>query len=325
MNKLTDLVTAPVTEPVTGPLTELQAEPVPAAGSPLARLAGLLLAHAPGDGSFELCVPGVHAIRASRPSTDLVHGLQGSSVCIVAQGAKTVLLGGEAYTYDAPRMLVFSVDLPVAAQVLRASPARPYLCFRLDLDPRRIAELTMKVYPAGPPRVREHRAIYLAQAGEAIVDTAARLMALMDDPADAALLAPLVGDEMLIRLLRSPIGGRLAQVGQSDSEVHRIGKAVSWLRDNFDQPVSIDTLAGMVHMSPSTLHQHFKSVTSMSPLQYQKTLRLHEARRLMSTGMGASVAGGRVGYLSASQFSREYARLFGSAPTRDQSLQRVAV
>ena len=299
--------------------------PIPAAGPPIARLADLLRAHTPADGSFELSLRGVHAIRASRPSTDLVHGLQGSSVCIVAQGAKTVLLGGEAYTYDAPRMLVFSVDLPVAAQVLRASPAKPYLCFRLDLDPQRVADLTMKVYPAGAPRVRESGAVYLSQAGEAVVDAATRLMALMRDPVDASLLAPLVVDELLIRLLRSPIGGRLAQIGQSDSGTHRVAKAVAWIRDHFDQPVSIDALAGMVHMSASTLHQHFKSVTSMSPLQYQKILRLHEARRLMSTGRGASAAGGRVGYVSASQVSREYARLFGNAPSRDLPRRQAAV
>nr|GFD48841.1 hypothetical protein [Tanacetum cinerariifolium] len=122
-------------------------------------------------------------------------------------------------------MLVFSVDLPVAAQVLQASPSKPYLCFRLDLDPQRIAALALQVYPDGPPQVREGRALYLAQAGEAIVDASARLMALMDDPADAALLAPLVVDEILIRLLRSPIGGRLAQVGQSESGTHRIARA----------------------------------------------------------------------------------------------------
>jgi len=306
-------------------LAEPLDEPGAAAGPALSRLADLLRAHTPADGSFELGLPGVHAIRASRPSTDLVHGLQGSSVCIVAQGAKTVLLGGEAYTYDAPRMLVFSVDLPVAAQVLRASPARPYLCFRLDLDPQRVADLTLKVYPGGPPREREGRAVYLAQAGNAIVDAASRLMALMDDPLDAALLAPLVVDEMLIRLLRSPIGGRLAQIGQADSGTHRIARAVHWIRDHYDQPVSIDDLAGMVHMSASTLHQHFKSVTSMSPLQYQKVLRLHEARRLMATGLGASAAGGRVGYVSASQFSREYARLFGNAPSRDMPRLQNAV
>jgi hypothetical protein len=152
------------------------AHPATQAATPLARLAGLLQAHAPADGSFELGapgVPGVHAIRASRPSTDLVHGLQGSSVCIIAQGAKTMLLGGEAYTYDASRMLIFSVDLPVAAQVLKASPARPYLCFRLDLDPQRVAALTLKVYPDGPPRAREQRALYLAQAGGAIRGCAA--------------------------------------------------------------------------------------------------------------------------------------------------------
>ncbi len=291
--------------------------PTPAASAPLARLADLLRAHTPADGSFELRVPGVHAIRASRPNAELVHGLQQPSLCIVAQGAKTVLLGSEAYSYDPSQMLVFSVDLPVSAQVTQATPSRPYLCFRLDLDPQRVAELMLKVYPDGAPRVDEQRGIWLAQAGDAIVDAAARLLAVMDEPVDAPLLAPLVIDEMLVRLLRSPVGGRLALIGQSDSSVQRIGRAVAWIRDHYDQPLTIDALADMVHMSASTLHQHFKAVTAMSPLQYQKVLRLQEARRLLSTGLKASTAGARVGYVSASQFSREYTRLFGSAPTRD--------
>jgi len=291
--------------------------PTPAASPQLARLAGLLRAHTPADGSFALRVPGVHAIRASRPNAELVHGLQGPSLCIVAQGAKTVLLGSEAYSYDPSQMLVFSVDLPVSAQVTQATPSKPYLCFRLDLDPQRIAGLTLKVYPDGAPRVDAQRGIWLARAGDAIVDAAARLLALMDEPAEAPLLAPLVIDEILVRLLRSPVGGRLAQIGQSDSGVQRIGRAVAWIRDHYDQPLTIDALAGMVHMSASTLHQHFKAVTAMSPLQYQKVLRLQEARRLLSTGLQASAAGARVGYASASQFSREYARLFGNAPTRD--------
>jgi len=292
--------------------------PTPAATAQLARLADLLRAHTPGDGSFELRVPGVHAIRASRPNAELVHGLQQASLCIVAQGAKTVLLGSDSYSYDPSRMLVFSVDLPVAAQVTQATPSLPYLCFRLDLDPQRIAELMLKVYPDGAPRVHEQRGIWLARASDAVVDAAARLLALMDEPDDAPLLAPLVIDELLVRLLRSPVGGRLAQIGQSDSSVQRIGRAVAWIRGHYDQPLAIDTLAGMVHMSASTLHQHFKAVTAMSPLQYQKVLRLQEARRLLSTGLKAGAAGARVGYVSASQFSREYTRLFGSAPTRDR-------
>jgi AraC-like DNA-binding protein len=283
----------------------------------LARLADLVRALAPGDGSYALAIPGAHVIRASRPSAELVHGLQGASLCIIAQGAKTVTLGSETYDYDASRMLVFSIDLPVAAQVTRATPASPYLCFRLDIDPQRIAELVLKVYPDGAPSVAETRAVYLARANAAIIDAAARLLALARDADDAHLLAPLVIEEIFVRLLRSPVGGRLAQVGQRESSVHRIARAVAWVRDHYAQAIKVEDLAELVHMSPSSLHQHFKSVTSMSPLQYQKTLRLQEARRLMSTGLGAGVAGGRVGYVSASQFSREYARMFGNAPTRD--------
>lgn len=289
------------------------------------RLAGLLSAHAPHDGSFELCIPGVHAIRASRPSAELVHGLHRPALCLIAQGAKTVMLGEEFYEYDASRMLIFSVDLPIAAQVRHASHARPYLCFRLDIDPQRVAELVLKVYPDGIPRVQNSRAVCLAQASETIVDAAARLLELMAQPVEANLLAPLCVEEILIRLLRSPIGGRLAQIGHAESNVHRVAKAVSWVRDNFTQPIRVEDLADMVYMSASSLHQHFKSVTSMSPLQYQKVLRLQEARRLMiSMGMDAGIASRRVGYLSPSHFSREYARFFGSAPTKDIARLRDA-
>ena len=289
----------------------------PSTALSIARLASQLRAHAPGDGTFALAVAGAHAIRVSRPSTELGHDLQRSALCIVAQGAKTVLLGSEAYDYDASRMLIFSIDLPVSAQVTKASPAHPYLCFRLDIDPQQVAALLVKVYPDGAPPVREGRAIYLAQAGEAIVDAAARLLALSGDATDAALLGPLVTEEILVRLLRSPIGGRLAQIGQSGSSAQRIARAVSWMRDNFAQPMRVEDLADLANMSPSTLHQHFKTLTSMSPLQFQKTLRLQEARRLMTSGLAASTAGNRVGYVSASQFSREYARMFGKAPSRD--------
>ncbi|KFI05991.1 AraC family transcriptional regulator [Massilia sp. BSC265] len=293
----------------------------------LARLARLLLAHAPQDGSFETCIPGVHAIRASTTSAELVHGLHRPALCIVAQGAKTVMLGDESYEYDPSRMMVFSLDLPIAAMIRQASVAAPYLSFRLDFDQQRLAELILKAYPEGVPAVRggetERRAVYVAQAGEAIVDAAARLMALAGQPEEAALLAPLAIDEIVLRLLRGPFGARLAQLGRVES--HRIGKVVAWIRQHYDQPIRIDDMAELAHMSPSSLHEHFKSLTSMSPLQFQKTLRLQEARRLMlSSGMDAGLACQRVGYASPSQFSREYARHFGSAPTRDMQRLRNA-
>ena len=283
-----------------------------------AQLARRIAAYAPHDGSFELRIPGLTASRSSRTNAECVHALRLPSLCIIAQGAKTVIVGQEVYEYDASRMLVFSVALPVAAQVTQASYSVPYLALRLDLDPHKIAELVLKVYPRGVPPVQERRAVYVAPADVSIVNAATRLMGCLAQPGDAELLAPLIVDEILIRLLRSPIGVRVAQMGFAESSVERVAKAISWLRANFSQPMKVEELAGLVHMSVSSFHEHFKSVTSMSPLHYQKMLRLQEARRLMlSAMMDAGTAGQRVGYLSASQFSREYSRFFGSAPTRD--------
>jgi len=282
------------------------------------KLARLISAYAPHDGVFELCIPGLHASRLSRFNRECVHTLRLPCLSIIAQGAKTIIVGQEVYEYDPSRMLVYSVALPVAAQVTQASYSEPYLALRLDLEPQKIAELVLKVYPHGVPPVQERSAVYITPVDLSIVNAAIRLMECLAQPGDAELLAPLVVDEILIRLLRSPIGVRVAQMGFAESSVHRVAKAISWLRANFSQPMKVEELAELVHMSVSSFHEHFKSVTSMSPLHYQKVLRLQEARRLMlSTMMDAGTASQRVGYLSASQFSREYSRFFGSAPTRD--------
>ena len=282
------------------------------------KLARCIAAYAPHDGSFELRIPGLHASRSCRTNEECVHSLRLPALCIIAQGAKTVIVGQEVYEYDASRMLVFSVALPVASQVTQASYSEPYLALRLDLDPHRIAELILKVYPHGLPPVQERSAVYVTPADVSIVNAATRLMECLAQPGDVELLAPLVVDEILIRLLRSRIGARVAQMGFAESSVHRLAKAISWLRANFSQPMKVEELAELVHMSVSSFHEHFKSVTSMSPLHYQKVLRLQEARRLMlSAMMDAGTAGQRVGYLSASQFSREYSRFFGNAPTKD--------
>ena len=283
-----------------------------------AQLARLIAAYAPHDGSFDLPIPGLHASRFSRVNRECVHALSVSSLCIVAQGAKTVIVGDEVFEYDATRMIVFSVALPVAAQVTRASHSEPYLALRLDLDPRKISELVLKVYPHGLPPVQERSAVYITPADAKILNAATRVMQCLGQPGDAELVAPLVMDEILIRLLRSPIGVRVAQMGFAESSVQRVAKAIAWLQANFSQPMKVEELAQLVHMSVSSFHEHFKSVTSMSPLHYQKVLRLQEARRLMlSTMTDAGTASQRVGYLSPSQFSREYSRFFGSAPTRD--------
>ncbi|OPY63611.1 MAG: hypothetical protein A4E57_03748 [Syntrophorhabdaceae bacterium PtaU1.Bin034] len=189
----------------------------------LTKLAGLIRSHTPYDGSFELHIPGVHAIRASRTDTELIHAVAPPALCMIVQGAKRVMLGREVYEYDASRMLIYCVDLPVAAQITRASHSEPFLCFRLDINSRKIAELVLKVFPHGLPRVHESRAVCVTQADVNIFNAAARLIELTAQPADAELLAPLVIDEILIRLLRRcpngpdrPRGVRLARCRESD-------------------------------------------------------------------------------------------------------------
>lgn len=288
----------------------------------IAELARLISLHAPYDGVFPLRVPGVEALRRSHTASEVTYALQHASVCIVAQGAKSVGIGDTTYRYGAGQIAVFSIDLPVAAQLTRATHSEPYLTLRIALDPEKLATLTTKVFPHGVPRESSSHAIYIAGANEAIVDAANRLLRLMAHPIDAELLGPLAIDEILIRLLRSPMGARIALIGQSESSLQKMAKAVSWLRANYDQSVDVEELAALVNMSVSSFHRQFKAVTSMSPLQYQKTLRLQEARRLMATTMlDAGSASRRVGYVSASQFSREYARFFGTAPMKD--IQRL--
>jgi AraC-like DNA-binding protein len=247
----------------------------------LRRLANRLAEYAPYDGPFQLRLPGTYAIRLSRITTEATYSTLGPALCVAAQGAKVIMLGREVFEYDPAHLLILAVDLPFSGQVIRASRKDPYLGFVLDLDPARVGELAARVYPRGAPRVSDSRAMYVGRTTDDIVDAVTRLLDLMAHPEDADLLGPLVIDEILIRLLRTSIGARVAQIGHTKSEVRRIGEAVSWIRSHFAQPVTVEEMATSVHMSASSFHQHFKAVTSMSPLQYQKVLRLHEARRLM--------------------------------------------
>lgn len=289
----------------------------------IATLAKLVAAVVPNDATVELRLPGLRAARVSQPNQEAVHFVQQSSLCLVAQGAKSVVIGGASYSYEAGQMALYSVDLPIGGRVTRASYAEPYLVLMIDLDAEKIAELVPKVFPDGVPKARDTRALYVGDADAHIIDAAARLVELIEQPVETELLAPLVRDEILIRLLRSPMGSRVARIGQGGSSMQRIANAVSWLRTNYDQPADIEELATLVNMSVTSFHRQFKAVTGMSPLQYQKTLRLQEARRLMLTAtIDVGAAGRRVGYMSAAQFSREYSRFFGSAPTKDVSRLR---
>jgi hypothetical protein len=193
----------------------------------MARLATLILAHSPYDGRFDLPMPGLHTIRLSCTPKELMHGVAEPGLCIVAQGVKKVLLGSEGFEYDAARMLVYSVDVPVAFQVTQASKAEPFLCLKLDLDPQTIADLALRVYPDGLPPAQRNLAVSVTQVDPDILQAATKLMELLDQPFVAGLLAPLVVEEILIRLLLSPIGGRVAQIGQPDSRLHQVSKAVT--------------------------------------------------------------------------------------------------
>lgn len=296
--------------------------PDPEFNGRLRELAELLCRHAPVDGIHPTSLAGVSAIRVSRPSDEALHALHRPALCVIAQGAKRVLLQEEVYAYDASRFLVCSVDLPITAQVVEATTQAPYLCFLLDFDPSDISALLLARTPLPAVRAGSTRGLYLSRSSAPMLDAVVRLMRLADAPDDANLLAPLATQEILVRLLRSEEGHRLAHIARSGSQAHRIAKAIEWLKTHYAEPLRIEELAQRAHMSPSSLHHHFRTVTSMSPLQYQKQLRLQEARRLMLGEVpDAASAGHRVGYESPSQFSREYARLFGAPPARD--MQRL--
>jgi len=202
--------------------------------------------------------------------------------------------------------------------VTHASQREPYLGFRLDLVPARIADLAARVFPRGIPRASDQSGLYVGRATDDIVEASTRLLDLLGQPEEAELLGPLVIDEILIRLLRRSIGPSVAQIGVSTSGIHRIARAIGWIREHVAQPITVEEMAASVEMQASSFHQRFKAVTTMSPLQYQKALRLQEARRLMLfQNVDATQACHRGGDLSPSQFSREYSRFFGNSPTKD--------
>ncbi|MDY7225043.1 AraC family transcriptional regulator [Hyalangium rubrum] len=283
----------------------------------LPELAAWIDRFTPRDGVHPTAIERMALIRASRPGEPL-HALHQPALCVIAQGSKQVMLGEEVYPYDASQCLVVSVDLPVTGQVTRATPKTPYLCFRLDLDPAELADLILKANLPPPTQRGSSRGMFLSQTSPLLLEAVLRLVRLLDAPEDIPALAPLAMREILYRLLKGEHGWKLSQIATANSQAQRIAKTLGWLKTHFAEPLRIEDLARAVHMSPSSLHHHFKAVTAMSPLQYQKQLRLQEARRLLlSEDVDVATAGFRVGYESPSQFGREYRRLFGRPPGLD--------
>lgn len=247
------------------------------------------------------------------------------ALCILAQGSKAVHLGEERYVYDPLHYMVVSVAMPISGVYLDASPDNPSLGIRLDIDPAEINNLIADAGPMGVPTA-SGRGLFVERLDPQLLDALIRLIRLLDTPKDIPVLAPLIRREILYRLLRGKQGHRLYEIAMANSQTHRVCQAIQWLNDHYDKPLRIEDLAREVNLSVSALHHRFKSVTSMSPLQYQKQLRLQEARRLMlNDGLEAAVAGYRVGYESPSQFSREYSRLYGAPPLRDMARLRNAI
>lgn len=280
-------------------------------------LARLIDRYAGADGVHATPLPRLQLIRASAPTEPIIAPYE-PALCIVAQGEKQAILGAQTLRYDPAKFLVVSADVPVICHISKASAAAPYLCLKLDLD---LAALSAMMLEFGVEPARGDApgpALALSVATPEMIDAAGRLVALTGDPQAARALAPLAEREILYRLMTGEQGDKIRQIAVSDSKLAQVSRAIRWIKQHFNKPFSIETVAAEARMSPSALHQHFKAVTSMSPLQYQKRLRLQEARRLMLLeSLDAASAGHRVGYESASQFSREYARAFGAPPMRD--------
>jgi len=278
----------------------------------------------PEDGEVEP-LKGLHLFRSSTPSEPL-HGVSHPSLCVIAQGSKEVLLGDSLYRYDPAHYLLVTVELPVVGQVVEASAERPYLSFRLELDPALVGSVMVEAGHLSAANRGDARAIDVSPLDAGLLDATVRLVRLLDSPAEVRVLRPLITREIVYRLLMGDQGNRLRHVALLGGQTDRIAEAVVRLRKEFNQPLRIDSLARESGMSVSGFHHHFKAVTAMSPLQFQKQLRLQEARRIMlGENLDAASAGYRVGYDDASQFSREYKRLFGQPPVRDVERLRETV
>ena len=287
------------------------------------RLRTLLAGVLPEDGSRPVA-PGIVGVRRTAPYEVSVHGLHKPAICIVAQGTKRVYLRDEEYDYHAQQMLVFAVDLPVASRVVHASTAKPFLGVRIELDPVQIATLVPQIYRDRIPVHTQPRGIAVTPSDSSLIETVIRLVLANQSSEDARLYGPLYTTEFYLRVLRSPLGPMVAQLGYVESRMARISTAIAYIQSQYTASIDMRLAADLVAMSLSSFHHHFKQATAMSPLQYQKTLRLQEARRLLvTTDTDSQQVADAVGYRSVSQFTREYSRMYGTSPMRDAARLRA--
>ncbi|HYW14653.1 MAG TPA: AraC family transcriptional regulator [Allosphingosinicella sp.] len=279
------------------------------------QLADIIMRHVPESGMNGTAVPRLSLYRVDRP-TSPIPAVYEPSLCLIARGSKRVSIGDHSLVYDASHYLLVSVDLPLVGHIIEASPDEPYLCCKIDLDLPALADLI--VSEGGRERSTALPALAVYPSDPDLIDAASRLVRLVERPESISALAPLIEREILYRLLAGPHGPMLRHVAAADSRLGQVSRAIARIRGSFRDRLRIRDVAAAAGMSESSLHAHFKAVTRMSPLEYQKQLRLQEARRLMlAEGASAGAAGFAVGYESPSQFSREYRRLFGAPPRQD--------
>lgn len=287
----------------------------------LEQLKTQLSSHMPADGVKECIIPELYLYR-TEVTTDVTPVVYDPSLCIMLQGEKEVYLNNDKLVYDPLSYLLVPVTVPVSGKVTKASVNKPYLALKMTIDLKKLADLVIDLGGRVERSKDQVKAMSVGRVDEALLSAVSRMVQLLDKPSDIPVLYPLLKREILYRLLLGDLGSQLRDFMLLDSQGHRISKVIEILRKKFNEPLRIKDLAEEVHLSESALFQAFKAVTAMSPLQYQKKLRLNEARRIMlHEGIEAATASYKVGYESPSQFSREYSRLFGAPPKAD--IERV--
>ncbi|MFD9217062.1 AraC family transcriptional regulator N-terminal domain-containing protein [Streptomyces sp. NPDC087659] len=285
----------------------------------LDELRTLLARHARPDRTTGVDGVLISRVERSDPPTP---SMSGTVLAVIAQGAKRLALGDRVYEYRAGQYLVASVDLPVTGNFVDATPDRPALGFGLTLEPSAIADLLLRTSPGAVPRsTRASAGLAVNDASPELLDAVVRLLRLLDHPRDVDVLAPLYKREILWRLITGPDGATIRQIGLADSNLSHVARAVRWIREHYATSFRVEDVARFIGMSPSAFHRNFQAVTAMSPIQFQKQIRLQEARLMLAAHpKDVASVGHSVGYDSPSQFSREYRRLFGAAPSQDATL-----
>lgn len=288
-----------------------------------AELARQIAIHAPSAGAKTTEIPGLTLYRRTAPSPCYPASYT-PSFNVFVQGRKRVTLGGATHVCDESTFVLSSVDVPVVSQIIEASEKVPLLALQLGLDMAMVREILNREEFQANNTLAQYHGFAVGKTTVELLQPCLRLLAMLDTPEDIPFLSPLVQREIVYRLLRGPQGGRLRAIATVGDQSHRTAKAISWLRSNYMKPLRVDELAEVARMGMSTLHHHFRALTAMSPLQYQKQLRLVAAReRMLSEGLDAASAAFEVGYESPSQFNREYKRFFGQPPMRDVKARRV--